>query len=62
VKEFPGVVVESFRTLAPKDAWHHGSGYRAGRDMRLDIYHREHGLINRHIVGVRQVRSKRAVA
>lgn len=56
VKEHPGVVVENFRTLAPKDAWHAAQGYRSGRDLRLDIWHKEDGKIQRHIVGVRQVR------
>lgn len=55
-KEYPGVIVETFRTLAPRDAWHHHSGYRSGRDMKCDILHREHGRINRHIVGVEQIR------
>ena len=57
VKEFPGCVVETFRTLAAKDAWHHASGYRADRDMRLDIHHRERGRVARHIVGIEQIRS-----
>jgi hypothetical protein len=52
VKEYPGVVVETFRTLAPRDAWHARSGYRSGRDMRLDVWHKQYGLINRHIVGI----------
>lgn len=55
LKELHGVTVESFRTLAGKDAWHHGQGYRAGRDMKLDVLHREFGKINRHIVGVDQL-------
>jgi hypothetical protein len=55
VREYHGVVVESFRTLAGKDAWHHGQGYRAGRDMKMDVYHRSYGRINRHIVGVDQL-------
>lgn len=48
VKEYPGGVVEYFRTLAARDAWHAGQGYRAGRDMRLIVLHREHGEIERH--------------
>ena len=48
VKEFPGVTVETFRTLAAADAWAAGMGYRAGRDMRALVYHREHGEIERH--------------
>ena len=48
VKEYQGGVVEYFRTLAPRDAWHQGQGYRAGRDMCLIVMHREHGEIERH--------------
>ena len=47
-KEYPGVIVEYFRTLAPKDAWHSGQGYRAGRDMCCIVHHKEHGEIERH--------------
>lgn len=46
-KEHPGVMVETFRTLAPRDAWHSGKGYRAGRDMNLIVHHREYGEIQR---------------
>lgn len=42
-KEHPGCVVETFRTLAPRDAWHAGKGYRAGRDMYAITHHRAHG-------------------
>jgi hypothetical protein len=48
VTEFPGLVCESFRTLAAKDAYAAGHGYRAGRDMRLIVHHREHGEVARH--------------
>ena len=48
VKEYPGVVVEYFRTLAARDAWHQGMGYRAGRDMCLIVLHREFGEVERH--------------
>ena len=51
-QDFPGCVVESFRALAPADAWAHSMGYRASRDMRCDVLHRERGRINRHIIGV----------
>ena len=56
VKELPGVTVEYLRTLAGSDAWHRGQGYRSGRDMRVDVLHRDWGLINRHIVGIEQIR------
>lgn len=55
VQEYPGCVVESLRTLAPRDAWAHRAGYRADRDMRCDVLHREHGRITRHILGVEQI-------
>lgn len=48
VKELPGCMVESFRTLAAKDAWHTSAGYRAGRDMRVIVHHKEFGEIERH--------------
>jgi UDP-2,3-diacylglucosamine pyrophosphatase LpxH len=48
VKEYPGVTVETFRTLAAADAYAKGHGYRAGRDMRAIILHRDHGEIERH--------------
>lgn len=47
-KEYPGVIVEYFRTLATKDAWHAGQGYRAGRDMCCIVHHKEYGEIERH--------------
>jgi len=48
VKEYPGVTVETFRTLAAADAYAAGHGYRAGRDMRSIVYDKEHGEIERH--------------
>lgn len=59
LKEFPGVVVETFRTLAARDAWHQGAGYRAQRDAKLDILHREWGRVQRHVVGINQVTATR---
>lgn len=46
-EEFPGAVVEYFRTLAPRDAWHHNSGYRAGRDQQVWVMHRDYGFDRR---------------
>ena len=48
VEEFPGVTVEAFRTLAARDAWHAGQGYRAGRDMCLIVHHKDFGEVERH--------------
>lgn len=56
LQEYPGVLVETFRTLAPRDAWASAAGYRAGRDMKMDVVHREFGRIQRNTVGVSQLR------
>jgi hypothetical protein len=48
VREFPGVVCESFRTLAAKDAWAASRGYRSGRDMYVIVHHKERGEVERH--------------
>jgi hypothetical protein len=47
VKEHSRVKVETHRTLAAKDAWHAGQGYRSGRSMKIITYHREHGEVHR---------------
>lgn len=48
LKEYPGGTVEYFNTLAARDAWHQGQGYRAGRDMRLIVYHKDYGEVARN--------------
>lgn len=55
VKEFPGCMVESFRTLAARDAWHTSSGYRSGRDMKMIVHHREFGEVERHRIDIAQL-------
>lgn len=52
VKEHRGCTVETHRTLAAGDAWHRYEGYRAGRDMKAIVYHREFGEVNRVRCGV----------
>lgn len=47
-KEHPGVMVETFRTLAAPDAYAAGAGYRAGRDMCLIVHHTKFGEVERH--------------
>jgi hypothetical protein len=51
-KEIGGVIVESFRTLAPKDAWHASMGYQSERDMRALLFHAEFGEVERHVVTI----------
>lgn len=52
VKELPGLTVETFRTLAPRDKWHSAKGYRSGQDMRLHVWHKDRGKILEHSVGI----------
>jgi hypothetical protein len=54
-KEFPGMVWESFRTLAAQDSYAAGHGYRAGRDMLAIVHHKEFGEIERHRCDVAMV-------
>lgn len=55
VHEGPGCIVEYFRTLAPGNAWSTGAGYRAGRDMRCIVIHREYGEWDRAIAPIRLI-------
>lgn len=50
VVDFHGTKVESFRILAPNDAWAHQKGYRAMQDMKCVILHEEYGEVSRHTV------------
>ena len=58
VQEFPGVLWESFRTLAARDAYHAAAGYRSGRDMHCIIHHAEYGEVARNIVNVEMLRDQ----
>ncbi|MCW8886892.1 MAG: hypothetical protein OQK12_16830 [Motiliproteus sp.] len=55
-QELPGVMTESFRTLAGKDAWHSAKGYRAGRDMMCIVHHKDHGEVSRHRFDISMVK------
>lgn len=48
--DFEGCSVESFRILAPPDAWAHQKGYRSKRGMEAIEIHRAHGEVARHTV------------
>jgi hypothetical protein len=52
VKEVMGVRMETVRSLAGKDAWHHGKGYRSMRDTRVVIHHKDFGEVERHTCSV----------
>ncbi len=55
-QEVPGITIDTLPTLASADAWHRGMGYRSGRAMYMDVLHKTLGRINRHIVGIEQLR------
>lgn len=55
VKEYPSCVVETFRTLAGKDAWHAASGYRSKQDMRCILLHKDYGEISRNTVSLAMI-------
>ena len=57
VMEFPGVVWESFRTLAGKDAWTASKGYRSGRDMYAIVHAKDFGEIERHRVDIAMLKN-----
>jgi hypothetical protein len=57
ILEYRGGTVEYFRTLAARDAWHAGQGYKAGRDMRLIVMHKDHGEIERHRADIGMLQS-----
>jgi hypothetical protein len=58
VFESMGVVVESFRTLAGRDAWHTEQGYRPGREMQAIVLHRDFGEVERHTASIQRVRAE----
>ena len=55
MKEYAGCKVESFRTLAAKDAYATWGGYRSGQDSKAIVYHREYGEIERHTINIGMV-------
>lgn len=57
VIEQPGCMVESFRTLAARDAWASAAGYRSGRDMAALVFHNEHGEVARHRFDVGMIKN-----
>lgn len=48
--EYPGGFVEMFGVLASSDAYAANNGYRSRRQMQALVFHREHGLVARHVV------------
>lgn len=57
-KEFPGCIIESFRTLASRDYWHSWKGYRSGQSLSCITLHTEYGEITRSTVDIKLIRAK----
>ena len=56
-QDFSGCSVESFRILAPEDAWAHQKGYRSHRSMKSIILHKGYGEVARHTVNPDMLKS-----
>jgi len=54
-KEYSGCTVESFRTIAAKDAYAYAGGYRSGQDSKALVIHKDYGEVERHTINVAQV-------
>jgi len=54
-KEYSGCDVESFRTLAAKDAYAAWGGYRARQDSKCLVIHKEYGEVERHTVNIKML-------
>lgn len=59
VIEAAGVTMESFNTLAAKDAYAHAGGWRARRHMQCIVLHAEHGEVARSTVTAAMVEPRR---
>jgi len=55
VKEFRTCIVESFGTLAAKDAWHNSSGYRSQRQIKYKVLHKDYGEIQEGTVNLKMI-------
>lgn len=54
-----GLITEIFNTLASSDAWHHASGYRAKRNMKALVLHKDDGEIQRFTFNIRRLSNGR---
>lgn len=56
--ESMNVIVEGFRSLAAKDAWHEASGYRSGREAVAIVLDKDYGEIERHTAGIKRIQNE----
>jgi hypothetical protein len=57
-KEHPGVQIESFNILAPKDKWAMDNGYRSRQSITMILRSRTYGEIGRRVLPIRQVQDR----
>ena len=61
-KEVAGVRVESFQTLASRDAFHAGAGYVSGRSISSVTLHVDEGEWCRHRINIKPPAPRALVA
>lgn len=54
-QEYPSCLVESFQTMAPKDAWHSWKAFLSAQGVEALTFHRKYGLKGRTYVGLAEV-------
>lgn len=54
-KEFRTCIVESFGTLAAKDAWHSAKGYRSQRTIKYKVLHKDYGEVQDSTLNVEYI-------
>lgn len=58
LKEHPGVVIESFNQLAPRDKWASDGGYRSRQSITMIYRSRTYGELGRRLLPIRQVQDR----
>ena len=56
--ELRGCMAESFRTIAPRDAWNTEQGYRSERDMCNIVIDKDYGEVERHTCNIRMIKTR----
>jgi metallophosphoesterase superfamily enzyme len=56
-KEVGGMLFETYNSLTTTDEWHTHSGYGAKRTMTSIIFDKEYGEVQRHKIGIAQLRA-----
>lgn len=53
-----GGIVEMLRTLAARNEFEHGHGYRSKRDMICRVYHKDFGEVTTHRLSIRRIQAQ----